>query len=569
MPTMATTRKSVADLTPEMMLIRELDTLQELSDAERDTYLGSSWFDDVSDMYNLTPSMANTPSWRPSINVPQMQVLALQESTDLASNITKVYITGPDGKRDKAREDAMMAAWRVGFFNLHTMYSTIWAMLSGTGFLQVGFDPLARDGFPKVSVKWRNPSSVHPDPAASSEADWYYVMVTERLWPDEIKRRFPAAAHRGVAAAAASPIRTSDAGSSNFSGSRMQMPPGPMSASGRVSGQTGPGPSDGRLQVRYSFIWDSNVRETAKSSAGSAVKTDKVLPAKWELLYPNGRYIVDVENYGVMFDGDNPHPMGDFPLTRVLGLPALTSFWGVPPTRYTKDLQDLAVRMLKQNFENAVRVNNVQYFLDENSGLTTDDFGGLPGEIRVISSNGKKPETLSPPAFPAHFMEYPKFLLALQKELWGFSPQREGQSGAGNVGPELFESAVAQSQSLTRLRSMMLASSMQRLAEQVFYMMAKYQGEGRFPSFESGFKLTDWKKIEPGQAKDFKVYLDPASVTPMSANALRSLVPKLRQLQMLDTRSGLDMLGIPGAGEIAENLEVEKALEALARLKKK
>jgi hypothetical protein len=371
-------------------------------------------------------------------------------------------------------------------------------------------------------------------------------------------------------AASASTVAPSANSQDSFYGSRMQMPPGPMSANNsRLGNQPSTTPSDGRLQVRYSYIWDSNVREIVKAAAGSEVKTDAVIPAKYELLYPNGRYIVDVENYGVVFDGDNPHPMGDFPLTRVLGLPALTSFWGVPPTRYTKDLQDLAVRMLKQNFENAVRVNNVQYFIDENSGLTTDDFGGLPGEIRVISSNGKAPTTLAPPAFPAHFMQYPQFLLQLQKELWGFSPQRQGQSGAGNVGPDLFESAVAQSQSLTRLRAMMLASSMQRLAEQVFYMMAKYQGDGKFPSFENGFQLTDWKQIAPDEAKRFNVYLDPASVQPMSANALRNLVPKLRQLQMLDTRSGLDMLGIPGAGEIAENLEIEKALEALGRLKKR
>lgn len=566
MATIATRRKTADDMTPENLLIRELDTLQDLSDAHRDEFLGANWFQDVRDLYNLQPPIINAPSFRPPINVPQLQVLALQESTDLASNVLKVYITGPDGKRDHQREQALMAQWRSGFYNLSIMYATIWSMLGGTGFLQVGYDPLARRGMGETTVRWRDPSTVHPDPASTGEQDWYYVQVTQRMWPDEIRRRFPAAFTRGVKAPAAA---TGVTPQSDDSGSRLQMPPGPMSTVGQLKEERALGPSDGRLKVRYSFIWDSNVKEVARDGAGSNAALQHSVPAKFELLYPNGRWIVDVEGFGVLADGDNPHPMREFPIVRVLGLPALTSFWATPPPRFTKDLQDLAVRMLKQVFENAVRVNNLQVFLDENSGLTPEDYAGLPGEIRVISSQGKEPKTIAPPAFPAHFIQYPQFLLQLQKELWGYTQQRQGNAGAGNVGADLFESAVAQSQTLTRLRGMMLAGSMQRLSELVFYHMAKFQKRGRYPDFEAGFKLTDWKGIEPGDIEKFGVYLDPASVQPMSVSALRRLIPDLRKLQMLDTRSALDMLNIPGAGEIAESLEQEKALEALARLKKR
>ena len=566
MPQFATRKKSAPALTPELLLVRELDTLQELSDAHRDEYLGSNWFSDVRDLYNLSPPIVNAPSFRPPINVPQLQVLALQEATDLASNVLKIYITGPDGKRDKPREDAMMAQWRQGQYNLQIMYATIWSMLGGTGFLQVGYDPLARIGHGQTYIKWRDPGTVHPDPAANSEDDWYYVQITDRLWPDEILRRFPRAWARGVKAPAPA---TGITPSSDTYGNRMQMPPGPMSTVGQLPEERALGPSDGRLRVRYTFIWDSNVREVAKAVGGTAIALDHAVPAKYELMFPNGRYICDVETAGVVFDGDNPHPMGMFPVVRILGLPALTSFWAPPPPRFTKDLQDLAVRMLKQVFENAVRVNNMQVFLDENSGLTPEDYGGLPGEIRVIASNGKEPKTIAPPAFPAHFIEYPKFLLQMQKELWGFSPQRQGNQGQGNVGADLFESAVSQSQTLTRLRAMMLAGSMQRLSELVFYHMAKYQKRGQYPDFEGGFKLTDWKGIEPGDVEKYGIYLDPSSIQPMSVSALRRLVPELRKLQMIDTRSALDMLGVAGAGEIAEHLETEKALEALAKLKKR
>lgn len=567
MATVPLSRKSAPAVTSEMLLIRELDTLMQLSDAHRDEYLGSNWFSDVRDLYNLTPPIVNAPTFRPPINVPQLQVLALQESTDLAANVVRTYIVGPDGKRDRPREDAFAAQWRQGFYNLHIMYATIWSMLGGTGFLQVGHDPLSRHGKGEVKIRWRNPSTVHPDPAASSEDDWFYVQVTDRLWPEEITRRFPIAAARGThAPAAASGITPSQEASAD----RLQMPPGPMSAVGSLPEERSLGPGDGRLRVRYTFIWDANVRETVKELAGSREgELQHAVPAKYELMFPNGRYIVDVETVGVVFDSDNPHPMGSFPIIRVLGLPALTSFWAPPPPRFTKDLQDLAVRMLKQVFENAVRVNNMQVFLYDDNGLTPEDYAGLPGEIRVIAAGSKPPHTMAPPAFPQHMIEYPKFLLALQKELWGYTQQRQGSAGAGNVGADLFEAAVAQSQTLTRLRGMMLAMSMQRLAEQVFYTMAKYISSGSYPSFEGGFKLTDWKGIEPQDLQKYGVYLDPASVQPMSASALRRLVPQLRQLQMLDTRSALDMLNVPGAHEIAENLEIEKALEALGRLKRR
>ena len=548
-------------------LIQELNILQDLSRTHRDEYLGAKHFDTVRDLYNLNPPPVAAPSFRPYVNIPQFQQLMLMEASDLADSDPKIYIMGPNSKRDEEREQAFLGQWHRGNFSLQILYASLWSLLGGTGFLQTGFDPLSRRGTGECYLRWRDPASCYPDPASTSEEDWYYFQVVERMWPDEIRRRFP----RAYVTRAGDPITPSGIPADNsqtWGMGKLRMPPGPMSAIGNQPSERSMGPSDGRRDVRFTFIFDSNIKEIVRDLAGSATPTDNVVPAKFELRFPNGRYIVDCDG-DVLFDGDNPHPMHQFPITRVLSLPALTSFWCPPPSRYTIDLQDLASRMLRQVFENFVRTNNCIWMIDSSSDVTRENFSGLPGEMVVYSATGKPPELKNPPQFPAHFLTYPQFLLSLQKELQGFPPSREGKTGSGNVGTDLYDSSIMQSQAITRLRAKLLATAVQRVSEQTFYCMAKYQGRSRYPNYEAGFKLTDWAPIDPDKQKDYEVFLDPASIRPISAQALRKLVPELRKLQMVDTLSGLEMLDIPGAQQIAERIEVEKALEALAKLKRR
>src|SRR5260370_28731044 len=108
---------------------------------------------------------------------------------------------------------------------------------------------------------------------------------------------------------------------------------------------------------------------------------------------------------------------------------------------------------MSNTYESARRMNQGMMVIHESTGLTANTVGGLPGEIVVVAANsqpGAGIEIKYPPPFPPQMIQYPQMLLNLQKELRGATPARSGNLNPGNVGPDLFEAAVSQSQARTR-----------------------------------------------------------------------------------------------------------------------
>src|ERR1700689_1318002 len=72
--------------------VKALDELQRMSLDHRDKYLGTNWFPEVRDFYNLTGSGMRTPSFRPKVLIPQLQVMSISEAVELSDSSPKVYI---------------------------------------------------------------------------------------------------------------------------------------------------------------------------------------------------------------------------------------------------------------------------------------------------------------------------------------------------------------------------------------------------------------------------------------------------------------------------------------------
>jgi hypothetical protein len=240
-------------------------------------------------------------------------------------------------------------------------------------------------------------------------------------------------------------------------------------------------------------------------------------------------------------------------------MPSLYGFWAPPPVRYTKDIQTLAERFYTQLFENAIRTNNGVWFVSEATGIDPERFGGLPGEVQMMNANSEAPTLVFPGQMPQQMFALPDVLLALQRRLQGFPDERQGKVAAGNVSAPLFEGAIAQSHVVTRGRARLMYPGVQRLAWLMFSSMAQsYTVPRKFVDFKStGIGHVEWQPIDRQKIQDYGAFLDPASLSPMSAVMLRNMVPMLRNMGLLDVATSLDMLMVPNRQEVLKRLQEE------------
>lgn len=539
-------------------LCRQLDELQRLSSELKRDLLGEQWFREVDEYYTLNSMQGIAPSFRPRVIVPELQLYMLAEAGDITDNSPVIYITEREHGRDKDREAVIRGAWRQGQYNLELFTAQLWANLGGTGIIMVGFDPWARGGRGSIWLRAVDPGDFYPDPLAQNDEELQYAGICEKRFVDYVRAHFP---EQGYSIRSQPITKTpgTDAGV-------MSMPFGPMGSVGGLPMEHAQ--SDGTVLLRRFWVNDSTVERVKQAAGSSAGKDLDIAPSKFKLQFPNGRLIIDADST-LLYDGDNYVPHGKMPFVRVLGGPPLKGYWGVPPTRYTRSLQDLAERMYSQTFENAIRLNNGWILIPSNCGVDADKFGGLPGEITVYdSSQGGKPEMVWPQPMPAHMVQLPQVLLEEQRRLQGHTEARQGNPGAGNISEDLYEAAIGQASKLTKIRSRFFAASVQRVAEQVFYFMARFlKNPLQFPPAEPGSdELTEWKPID--ESRDWDIWLDEGSIQPMSAQMLRRSAIALKQAGLYDIESTLEALGIPNAHEIADKATKELALGALTKIKK-
>jgi hypothetical protein len=560
----ATRQQREADANPDLAIIAQLDSLQDAADQERDRRLGQGWFEEVRNFFNIDPATYSAPTFRPRVVIPELQVLMLNEATDLSDALPRIFITHKT-ERDKDREKAYQENWRQSFYNNRLLEAEIWALFGGTGFVQVGFDPHSRFGKGEVYLESRDPDTVHPDPGTKDWKRWAYVQFDDRMYIDEVRSIWPDTGYRVIPRRGPGPGLLGSGGSP---GVGLNMLPGPMTA--------GPGltqrmiSADSVVNVRHSFIRDYTVKEISKEERERLRETLDPLIAvpSHRKMYPNGRWIVDCEGV-VLADGPNPFPLGLFPIIPYRSMPSLGWFWGVPPIRYTRTLQQIAERMYTQTYENAVRLNNGIWFIDEATGLDADSFAGLPAEIQVINSNSKVPEVKWPTAMPAHMTQLPAALLDLQRRLQGFTPSRAGQTSPGNQSADLYDSTIFQSQFLTRLRSRLMAEPTQATAELVFYTMCRFYKDGAaFAGVNGGdVQWTKWNAMDEN-LDDYNIILDPGSLRPVSMTAMRSLVTELLQKGQIPLKFALEAMEFPNADEIAEAQQQQLELAALSKVKR-
>ena len=550
----------------ERKISRQIDELVRVSKLERDRQLGQGWIGDMRDFYNLIYSSTTlNPSYRPNVMLPETQFLALNETSDLTSQSPKIYIT-VDGHTDEERQKAFQANWRHMRYNNRIFEAVLWSQFASVGWVTIGLNPLARNGKGAIWLSSLDPDSVFPDPAGDNTYRWQYYVWEDWMYVDQVRRIWPEQGGR------VRPHETLGEDYAEF-GSRagigFQLPEDSSLSKGDDLDIDPVRHRDTRVRVRHCYILD-NAKERVNEIFGSAARDDLVLAPETKWKYPNGRYIVECEGIRLA-DGPNYVPKlpedeyGTFPITGIWSLPSLSGIWGPPPVRYSRSLQELSERMMTQTFENAVRLNNGITFIPQDSGIDIDAYGGMPAEVQMISSKDAVPIQLWPKEMPKHMTELPELLLQKVRQYQGFTPARQGQTPPGNVGADLFDATVFQSQALTRLRGRLYAESVQRIAQMVFYYM------GTFKTVSDDFLLPDksgfctWNPIaDPNQCQ---MYLDEDSLQSLSKAALQKLSIALVG-KGLPLKFVLESFDIPSASQIAEDATREQELSALSRLKR-
>jgi len=376
---------------------RHLSEWCEASDSARNRALGESFAKSAEDLYNLADAMTPGPVYRPSLSIPMLQRIMLEEANQVSNLSPRMYIfpsagasdpsyagakqadpadssTQSSSSRDLSREVSLQAQWQISKMNLHLLMAGLTARYCGAGWIVAGFDPdlsRARGGMWARSI---DPRLVFFDPGTDytwnpSYAGWGTWMNLEDVrlkWPETSRAIKP---------------RHTSGGFQPFSGDSgygISQPNGPMSSMPGLSGQNAKTQnSEWRVLVRHCFCRDYTRETVEKADA----PVNSLIDPEVRLKYPRGRWLVECEGV-ILQDGDNPYPprrditAPRFPLFPNYVLPPLFGPWGIPVTRMTENMQLLAQRFYSQIFENHFLANR-NIFINETAECSTNFTCGL------------------------------------------------------------------------------------------------------------------------------------------------------------------------------------------------
>jgi hypothetical protein len=547
------------ELAAEGRICQQIDNLQRISQQQRKDQLGDQWFRTIRDSYNLWPKDTETPIFRPTMRIPEAQILGFMEAIDLTDIDPRIFLckTWENYSEDENAEACLQAQWRDSQVNLNILYALMWAWFCGCGFVQVGYDTDMRNGRGDTTAYWRDPETVFPDPYSIDDKKWQYLILEDHMWLDSVKNYWPIPAKRVTLNRSPEPLPMSTMGRNSAFG--LEVPAGPMQ--GMIPGlPVSSTPGDARVRVRTLFLRDrSRVRIKGKDEQ---IQFSALAKQEYKLRYPRGRMITEC-NGVILFDGENPFWHGEFPVVRFLGMPALHGFWAPPPFRYTKTLQDMAERFTTQDFENMVRLLNGIWFIDESTGIDTERFGGVPGETQMIAQGSPTPVLVQPKG-SGDGLKSADLLLAKQRSLQGFTDPRMGNAPQGNVSNDLFSGSLMQGQTLSRGRAKLMYEPIRRLAYLIFTTMAQYTRDERLYADPraDGFGTIRWQPVHPSKVMEYEAHVDPASLQPFSGVMLRQMALALKNMGALDTEGLLEAVRYPNRKKILERLNKEAEMQA-------
>jgi hypothetical protein len=499
------------------------------------------------------------PSYKSPIQINEIKRLLLTELSDLTDNAPTIYVSSDPqtGKRDQQVERALQAYWQRTFLDLTILEACADAAIWPCGFFEIVWNPLKAEGQGDIVVRARAPQTVFPDPYATDDEDWRYVItqdvmdinVVRQMWPDQGHRVMPDAARPSDPQPIMMPAERP-------SGVGLLTPLYPITA---------PVPTHG-MDTRVT-VYGARVKDTTLEVVPSLVRDPEGvehLQRAVRYKYPQGR-LIHATNHVILYDGPQPYLDG-FDLIRLLLQPAVHHFW--PNKSLLGELLEIQIASDKAEsltLENMLRIQKAGYVADAGAGIDPRTFMDIPGQVHLVRP-GARVEPLRPPPLPADLVQAGARWRTYMREQLGHSASRQGQSGRGNVSAELTETEISQAMGLTRLRARFLHKAVHQLASKLVSRMGQFYTTPRALPYMQGeeWAPVQWQPL--GDPKKYAAYVDPASFSVQSKTMIKRLALMLAKMGRLASDEDLlKILEFPGGKEIAERNKQQLALMAQAR----
>lgn len=505
------------------------------------------------------------PSYKSPINVNETKLLILNELSDLTDNNPQIYVSSnpQTGERDEQVERAMQAYWRANFVDMTLLDAYADAAIWPCGFLEVVWEPWRSMGQGEIVVRARHPQSVYPDPRATCDDDWRYVIWEDVMDTVEVRRKWPDTG-RYVQPDAPTHGTTQQGGQTGdpfglTRGDGLTSPLYPLGGSPIPSGGLETG-----VRVYTCYVRDDSIIKEVEEYRD--LKGTQKLREVSRYQYPQGRLIQCTQTC-VLFDGVNPYWGECFPMIQVKLQPSVHHFW--PRQSLVSEVMELQRAADKNDslvVENALRMNKGLWIADSNSGINPKTFADVPGQV-ILKRQGTEVRSEYPRPMPPEMILHGPRLREYMREVLGFQPSRQGQQGQGNVSAELTETEISQSMGLTRLRSRLLLKAVQKLASMIFCRMAQFYLVPRYLPLvqDEQWQPVSWSPIETEHWRNYAVHVDQNSFQINSKTMLRRLYLALARLGRIPNEDLLKMLEIPGYKDVAARLQQEQALAARAK----
>src|SRR5215472_16336397 len=182
-------------VTAEDRIVQTMNDLWSAGVKERDKQLGPNWQTQYQDFFELRDvfGQAFIAGYMPPVKIPKLQMLGLQEATDVTDISPRIYIAKSAAwtERDIDNEKAREAQWRQSHVNHGLLMAELASFFLGNGFVQIGYDQFGREGMGDIYADWRTPESVVVDPNAKDDDNWQWVMLEDWVYRDTVVQMYP------------------------------------------------------------------------------------------------------------------------------------------------------------------------------------------------------------------------------------------------------------------------------------------------------------------------------------------------------------------------------------------